>query len=95
MFSPPDTPITAMGSGFYPSKNTKYDAYFRLTSILNVGGEFVDASNTETFTNKRTSYDVIDVPRSGGQFRHLVLYGGPASLISSPIWGSWCAHLIF
>ncbi|XP_057462558.1 uncharacterized protein LOC130752739 [Actinidia eriantha] len=77
VFSPPGAPITPMGSGFYPSENTKYDAYFRLTSIINGGGEFVDASNTETFTNERTSYDVIDVPQAGGQFRHLVLYGGP------------------
>ncbi|PSS04153.1 DNA (cytosine-5)-methyltransferase, partial [Actinidia chinensis var. chinensis] len=44
-----------------------------LTSIINGGGEFVDASNIETFTNKCTSYDVIDVPRAGDQFRHLVL----------------------
>ncbi|CAL5327652.1 unnamed protein product [Camellia sinensis] len=78
VFSPPGTPKPAMGGGYFPIEDTRYDAYFRNIALKSPSGGDINPQTYE-FTSNRKLYEVKDEGYQGAHFGHLVLYGGPAS----------------
>ncbi|CAL5327766.1 unnamed protein product [Camellia sinensis] len=76
VFSPPGTPKPAMGGGYFPIQDTKYDAYFRHIALKSPsGGDIIP--QTYEFTTNIKLYEVKDEGYQGADYGHLVLYGGP------------------
>ncbi|KAM3263305.1 hypothetical protein P3L10_000299 [Capsicum annuum] len=82
VYSPPSVPEPPMGFGYFPVRNTGYDAYCRALTILNDKGENLDVDTTIIHVDDPTLYQVMDFPHARqGKFQHIVLYGGPGEKV--------------
>ncbi|KAM3396769.1 hypothetical protein P3S68_000281 [Capsicum galapagoense] len=82
VYSPPSVPEPPMGFGYFPVRNTGYDAYCRALTVLNDKGENLDVDTTIIHVDDPTLYQVMDFPHARqGKFQHIVLYGGPGEKV--------------
>ncbi|GAB4834408.1 hypothetical protein Ancab_032662 [Ancistrocladus abbreviatus] len=70
----PNQSYPPMGSGFFPIKNTFYDAFCANFDIIDQEYQFVRVEHAQEFADS-SAYRVQDIERT--RLGHLVLYGGP------------------
>nr|XP_009777804.1 PREDICTED: uncharacterized protein LOC104227279 [Nicotiana sylvestris] len=77
VYSPPGIREPPMGSGFFPIRNTLYDAFCRNITLLSDKGDNINVGQLPTYVNNPNLYNAIDIPNGGDYFKHVMVYGGP------------------
>ncbi|KAK4728704.1 hypothetical protein R3W88_021692 [Solanum pinnatisectum] len=84
VYSPPGVPEPPMGSSYFPTDNSAYDAYCSGVTIFNEKGKSIEVERTITHTDNPNMYKVefIQLSDDADQM-YFVLYGGPGE--STPV----------
>ncbi|CAN4077753.1 unnamed protein product [Withania somnifera] len=81
-YNPTGAPQPPMGSSFFPTGNSTYDAYCRSIAVSNEKGESVGITSALRLTENYFAYDaLLKRVLVGYESFDCVLYGGPALLV--------------
>ncbi|XP_015084666.2 uncharacterized protein LOC107028128 isoform X2 [Solanum pennellii] len=83
IYNPPGLPEPPMGSSFYPTGNSSFDAYCRNIAVSNEDGDSVGIYSIVWLTENKFAYKIqFDTISEGSNTFTYVFYGGPG--ISNP-----------